>query len=158
MTFKTITIITNDTGKEKNHTIDLTVATLSQTIKNMIDDIGDDNTEIVIPMSNIDGKTIDIIFTFCNKYKEKTNKLDPSDSEYVNNIKKINGEFEDEFISSIKLNNEMSTLIQAVNFLDIEPMLNILLQLLANQIKKESPKDIFNLFDKIANEVSMEIE
>ena len=51
----------------------------------------------------------------------------------------------------------MSVLIQAVNFLDIEPMLNILLQLLANQIKKESPKDIFNLFDKIEKEVSMEL-
>lgn len=132
------------------------VINLSGTIKNMMEDLGEENTGLAIPLNNITTKVLEKVIKFCAHYVEKNlhkNKEDNKEltSEEQNEIDTWNNEF-----CSVD-QPELFELILAANFLDIKPLLDATCKSVANMIKGKSPEEIRQTFN-IKNDFTPEEE
>ncbi|XP_021771056.1 SKP1-like protein 1A [Chenopodium quinoa] len=137
-------VILRSSDKE-TFNVDEKAAMLSQTIKNMIEDLGD-NTD-PIPLHNVTSKILAKVIEYCNKHANDDN----SESSNNDELKQWDKDF---------LNVDQETLfdlILAANYMDIKSLLDLTCQCVADMIKGKTPEEIRKTFH-IKNDFTPEEE
>jgi hypothetical protein len=148
----TTEIIGNNTGKmltltsndNFNFSIDIDTAKHSTTIKNMLEDLGNED-DSPIPLSNINGYILRKVLIFCDYIQ--------NNSEEYEALKK----WTDDRAFTIPLSQwfsdyinveqaELSNIILAANFLDIQSLLLLGSKQVASFIRTKTPEEIKVLF------------
>lgn len=117
-------------------------ANVSGTIQKLIEDIGDDNPDQVIPLPNMDGPTMALIIEYCDLY---TSHRHLGLNEVVT-----------EFLVPLTMKTIIA-MIHAANYLDIQPLLQSLTSHVASLMHGKSPEELRDLFE-ITNDFSPEEE
>ena len=127
------------------------VAYESQTIKNLLDDIEDDDGEMEVPLPNVTSQILAKVIEYCNYHvsARKQNEGKPAVSE--EDRKKWDNEFVQVDQSSL------FQLILAANYLNIASLLDLTCQTVANMIKGKSPEESRKTFN-IVNDFTPEEE
>jgi S-phase kinase-associated protein 1 len=140
-----VTIISSD---EQSLTILKEVATMSVTIKNLLADIME--TDAGIPIPNVSGKILEIIFNFCQKEHDIITE-NQDDSIRGEKLTAFHNEFKN---NDIQLINEV---LMATNYLDIKCLFDICCQKIADVIKEKSVVELRAIFN-IVNDFTPEEE
>uniref|UniRef100_A0A7S1V748 SKP1-like protein n=1 Tax=Sexangularia sp. CB-2014 TaxID=1486929 RepID=A0A7S1V748_9EUKA len=128
--------------------VEKSVAEMSVTIKNALEDIGDVGAPI--PLPNVSSKILAKVIEFCTHHAAKDG-ADKKDSKNSDEIDEWDAEF---------CNVDQSTLFElilAANYLDIKPLLDLTCKTVANMIKGKSTEEIRKTF-KITNDFTPEEE
>ncbi len=139
-----VKIITND-GVEFNITKDM--ATMSITIRNLLDDIEDHNA--AIPLPAINSKIMDKINEFC--IKELAILSDQTEATRQTNLKEWHATFTN---MEPKLLNDV---LMAANYLDIKTLFDCCCQKVADLVKEKSVEELREIFG-IVNDFTPEEE
>eukprot|EP01127_Copromyxa_protea_P015317 TRINITY_DN438_c0_g2_i1.p1 TRINITY_DN438_c0_g2~~TRINITY_DN438_c0_g2_i1.p1 ORF type:complete len:164 (-),score=53.21 TRINITY_DN438_c0_g2_i1:67-558(-) len=131
--------------------VDIAVARMSQTIHNMLEDIG--NTDLPIPLHNVTSKILTKVIEYCQYHTENpTPKSDEKkDEKRTDDI----SPWDKNFCSVDQAT--LFELILAANFLDIKPLLDLTCKTVANMIKGKTPEEIRKTFN-IKNDFTPEEE
>ncbi|XP_021770689.1 SKP1-like protein 1B [Chenopodium quinoa] len=125
--------------------VDEKAAMLSQTIKNLIEDIGESNDPI--PLPNVSSAILSKIIEYCNKHVEEENKAESENDD----LKQWDADF-------LKVDQKiLFDLILAANYMDIKSLLDLSCQCVANMIKGKTPEQIRKHFN-IKNDFTPEEE
>jgi len=137
------------------------VARMSNTISNMLEDIG--NTELPVPLHNINTKVLTKVVEYCQHYinceqenKEQENK---EENKEVEKDSTDVSDWDREFLSVD--NSSLFELILAANFLDIQPLLTVTCKTVANMIKGKSVEEIrktFNIKNDFLPEEELQVQ
>lgn len=127
--------------------VEVKVARLSDTIKNLIEDAG---IEMPIPLPNVTAKTLTKVVEFCKHYIENP----PAAKEEEEKEKEITG-WEKDFCNIDQ--PMLFELILAANYLDIKQLLELTCKTVANMIKGKTPEEIRRTFN-IKNDFTPEEE
>jgi len=128
------------------------VAHMSQTIKNMLEDLGGTAPEVPIPLHNVTTKVLNKVVEYCNYHVENPVKAD----------EKREDKRTDDIIPWDKnfCSVDQATLFElilAANYLDIKPLLDLTCKTVANMIKGKTPEEIRKTFN-IKNDFTPEEE
>ncbi|KAL7228680.1 hypothetical protein ACSBR2_007395 [Camellia fascicularis] len=137
---KKMLILRSSDGEE--FAIQENIAVKSTTIKNMVEGGCVSN---VIPVPNVDAKTLAMVIEYCKKHAEIEAE------EAASELKKFNSEFLD------KGQQVLYDLIMAANFLDVKELLEAVCQKVADMIKGKKPDQIRKIFN-IKNDFTPEEE
>lgn len=134
-------IICLEIGKSKQK-IEMTesVVRMCKTIANMLDDI--DDTETVIPITNIEMDIFQKVKDYCEYYKDK--KIPSTEEEMLEFRIKPLIDWDKDFVN-VPLSTLFGMIISA-NYLDINHMLNITCKAVAEMIKGKTPTEIKKVF------------
>lgn len=142
-----ITLLSSD---NKEIIVKKDVIICSKLIKNMLEDINDDDDD-VIPIPNINGKILNKVIEWCEYHKKDFNNEDNE-----GNIKNTN--IEDWDLKYIDIDQEtLFDIILASNYLDIKQLLDLGCKTVANMIKGKSTEEIRKTFN-ITNDFTPEEE
>lgn len=130
----------------------VSVARMSETVKNLLDDIG---TTDAIPLPNVSGKILEKVITYCKYHMENPTVAvegdDKSDEKRTDNIIPWDKQF---------CEVDQATLFEmilAANYLDIKDLLDLTCKTVANMIKGKTPEEIRKTFN-IKNDFTPEEE
>lgn len=124
------------------------VAYESQTIKNMIEDTG---TEETIPLPNVSGRILAKVIEYCKFHVEARGNVDDKPCKNEDEIKGWDSDF-------VKVDQAtLFDLILAANYLNIKGMLDLTCQTVAQMIKGKTPEEIRKTFN-IKNDFTPEEE
>lgn len=142
-----VKLLSNDNIEFK---IEKEVAEKSMLIKNMLEDV--DDSDLPIPLPNVDSKTLDKIIEWCKNYKDEFKEYEKDHENYRNaDIDEWNKKY-------MEVDQEtLFNIILAANYLDIKALLNIGCKTVANMIKGKSPEEIRRTFN-IVNDFTPEEE
>eukprot|EP01100_Stratorugosa_tubuloviscum_P010890 TRINITY_DN474_c3_g1_i1.p1 TRINITY_DN474_c3_g1~~TRINITY_DN474_c3_g1_i1.p1 ORF type:complete len:157 (+),score=79.88 TRINITY_DN474_c3_g1_i1:171-641(+) len=141
----TVKLVSSD---EVEFEVEREIANKSQTIKNMLDDLGDN--EASIPLPNVAGKILSKVIEWCKYHKEHPTE-ENRDDRNTDNISQWDQDF-------CKVDQTtLFELILAANYLDIKPLLDLTCKTVANMIKGKSPEEIRKTFN-IKNDFTPEEE
>uniref|UniRef100_A0A803LSU8 SKP1-like protein n=1 Tax=Chenopodium quinoa TaxID=63459 RepID=A0A803LSU8_CHEQI len=119
------------TSEKEFFKIDENAARLSQTLKFMIEDLGDSNN--LIPVPNVNSKILSKVIEYCNKHVVADN---PESKTAEDEIKQWDKDF-------LKVDQEtLFELILAANYLNIKGLLDLTCQAIADIIKSKSPEEV----------------
>lgn len=142
-----VVLVTSDGA---TYGVPLDVARRSVTIRNMIDDLGDDADVGEIPLVNVDSKTLDDILNFLEKfYADKPENPDPKSLESLKDTWATRYSALDQAV--------LFNVILAANYLDIKDLLDVACKAVANMIKGKTPEEIRRTFN-IKNDFTPEEE
>ncbi|KAG1677832.1 hypothetical protein FOA52_008596 [Chlamydomonas sp. UWO 241] len=128
--------------------VDEEVAHESQTIKNMIEDTGSEET---IPLPNVSGRILAKVIEYSKYHVEAVKKVDDKASKNEDEIKQWDAEF-------VKVDQAtLFDLILAANYLNIKGLLDLTCQTVAQMIKGKTPEEIRKTFN-IKNDFTPEEE
>lgn len=131
--------IVSKEGKE--FSISKQAADLSILLKNAREEMGSDE---VIPLSEVDEKSLDKIIIYLNKWNGQT----PTEIEKPLKstlLKEVTDEWSAEFIDNLDL-EELTNLTVSANFMEITPLLDLSCAKLASMCKDKSEEEIFKSF------------
>jgi len=135
------------------------VIKLSKTIDNMMEDLGEESFNVVIPISSVTAKQLEKVIVFCTHHVEMGRQNIPNpDAETEKGIETkpcVMNEWETEYCNIPQ--PDLFELILAANFLDIKPLLDLSCLAVANMIKGKSPEEIRKTFN-IKNDFTPEEE
>lgn len=137
--------------------VDLEVAMLSQTIKNMEEQFGVQNGEDsdeAIPLQNITSSTLKKVIDWCTYHKDDAIFFEDDDDHRDKRTDDI-PEWDKNFLQVDKAT--LFDLIKAANFLEIKGLLEVTCKTLANMIKGKTVEEIRKTFD-IENDFTPEEE
>ncbi|KAJ4850664.1 hypothetical protein Tsubulata_003914 [Turnera subulata] len=130
---KMITLLSSD-GQE--FVVEEAVAVQSQTIKHLIED--GCSTGGGIPLPNVTGPVLSKVIEYCKKHssssgstKEEEKELEAWDAEFVK---------ADDY-------EALAFLMVAANFLDIQGLMDLAAQTLANMVKGKSPEEVRRMWN-----------
>ena len=139
--------------------VEHSVAQLSGTIKNILDDIEDPGDRAEIPIDPVSGHILAKVVEYCKKHVEHEKALqaiaDVDSQKESKEDKSTREESKREEESRMKAYNTEFTatdqktlfdLILAANFLDIKPLLNVTCEAVAMMIKGKTPEEIRETF------------
>eukprot|EP00047_Mylnosiga_fluctuans_P001634 m.221221 g.221221 ORF g.221221 m.221221 type:complete len:163 (-) comp10541_c0_seq1:134-622(-) len=117
------------------------VAKMSVTIKNMLEDLGDD-PDTPIPIPNVSGTILSKVIDYCKAHKDDLPlSEEQQQAERFADITGPDAEF-------VKVDQAaLFEMILAANFLDIKPMLDLTCKSVACMIKGKTPEEIRQLFN-----------
>jgi S-phase kinase-associated protein 1 len=129
--------------------------TMSETIKNMLDDLSLCENGLdtpVLVLSNINSKMLDKIVEYCNYHADKvSSSTSPTDTKSTDDILPWDVDF-------CKVEQEtLFELILAANYLNIKSLLDLTCKTVANMIKGKTPEEIRKTFN-IKNDFTPEEE
>ena len=128
-------------------------AMMSDTIKNMLNDLGDDASNVPIVLPNINSKILGKIIEYCNYHVNNDNTKLVKDS-----TEKGKDEITPWDVDFCKIDQkDLFELILAANYLDIKPLLDLTCKTVANMIKGKTPEEIRITFN-IKNDFTPEEE
>eukprot|EP01121_Diplochlamys_sp_Union-15-3_P006053 TRINITY_DN164_c0_g1_i3.p1 TRINITY_DN164_c0_g1~~TRINITY_DN164_c0_g1_i3.p1 ORF type:complete len:169 (+),score=34.13 TRINITY_DN164_c0_g1_i3:96-602(+) len=139
---------------DKDFEVSVEVASMSVTIKNMLEDLSPDS-DTPIPLPNVSGKILEKVIDYCKYHYEHPT---PSSDD-----KKDAGEKRTDDIipwdqDFCKVDQAtLFELILAANYLDIKPLLDLTCKTVANMIKGKTPEEIRKTFN-IKNDFTPEEE
>lgn len=127
------------------------IAKVSLTIKNMLDDLNDEE-DGTIPLSNVSSDVLEKVIEYCNYYHENSDFI-TEDSQY--RTEEDLSEWEKKFCD---VDQEiLFKIILAANYLDIKPLLDLTCLAVAFIIEKNTVEDIRKKFN-IINDFTPEEE
>jgi len=128
------------------------VANMSVTIKNMLEDFGG-STDVPIPLHNVTAKILAKVVEYCKYHDEHPTPK----TEEKKDDKKTDDiiPWDKEFCSVDQAT--LFELILAANYLDIKPLLDLTCKTVANMIKGKTPEEIRKTFN-IKNDFTPEEE
>lgn len=136
-----------ESSDNKQFKVDKEVAKKSILIKNMLEDIGEDNDEPII-LHNVNDKVLELVIEWCKHHKD--------DKEYEQEKRTIDiDEWDQKFMEVDQ--ETLYDIILAANYLDIKHLLNIGCKTVANMIKGKSAEEIRKTFN-IVNDFTLEEE
>lgn len=121
-------------------------ANLSSTVKNMLDDLGEEASGTPIPLHNVTKKILEKVYQFCHYYQPLPREGDEL---------KRDETWEKKFVEMDHAT--LFELILAANYLDIKPLLDLTCKTVAEMIKGKSPEEIRKTFN-IKNDFTPEEE
>lgn len=121
--------ITFKTSDNEEFVVEDSVGMMSKTVKNILEDSCE---PFVIPLKNIDGKTMGKIIEYCKKHIEESDEAV---------LEEFSAQFLDLDLAVIY------DLFLAVNFLDIEDLLERVTDKIAGLVKGKSSEEIRNIFN-----------
>ena len=127
-------MITLQSSDEKNFVVDLKVAHIMTTVKNMLEDIVDDSSLVFVP--NVTGEILKMVIEYCGHHSNDI----PTDDLAIDGNQKSRSKgpkisaWDEQFCSVDK--SVLFGLIQAANFLDIKSLLDLTTLAVANLIMK----------------------
>jgi S-phase kinase-associated protein 1 len=124
-------------------------ATMSETIKNLIEDAGVNDA---IPLPNVTGKILNKVIEYCNYHTE--NPTPQQEKEKDEKDTTITG-WDLDFCKVDQ--PTLFELILAANYLDVKPLLDLTCKSVANMIKGKTPDEIRKTFN-IKNDFTPEEE
>jgi len=140
---------------DPNATVEVPIeaATMSHTIKNMLDDLGADGAGIAIPLHNVTAKVLNKVVEYCLYHVENPTKVEEkkSDDKRTDDIIPWDANF---------CQVDQATLFElilAANYLDIKQLLDLTCKTVANMIKGKTPEEIRKTFN-IKNDFTPEEE
>ena len=129
--------------------IDFEIAQKSETIKNMIQDLGDDNEE-AIPFPNVTGEVLGKVIDWMTVVNEEK---DEKGEQYV-----VDDDFENAYFNPEIVSQELLfSIILAANYMDLKSLLDRSCKTVANMIKGKTPEEIRKTFN-IKNDFTPEEE
>ncbi|XP_047325167.1 SKP1-like protein 5 [Impatiens glandulifera] len=135
---KVIRVISSD-GKE--FSVSERTASMSKMLSSIIEEDWDDDD--VIPIPNVDRKTLAIILTYCDR---RSRPRDESDDDESNNHDKLMVSLDSKFLS--RLNREqLMNLTLAANYLEVTHLLQILIKKHVDNIKDLTIEGVRHYFD-----------
>lgn len=143
-------ILTVESQDGQKFQVEVAVAKMSETIKNLIEDAGTDAT---IPLPNVNSKTLTKVFEFCKYRTENPPPPQPKEGEEKRTDDMTGWEIEFCKVDQPAL----FELILAANYLDIKPLLDVTCKTVANMIKGKTPDEIRKIFN-IPNDFTPEEE
>ncbi|CAN6219173.1 unnamed protein product [Urochloa humidicola] len=150
-----ITLISSDNEKFE---VAESVATLSQTIRHMIED---GCTDGGVPLPNVTGKILAMVIEYCNKHASSGAEADAagegsssSAAAAVPSTEELK-KFDDGFLEVDQVT--LFDLILAANYLDVKGLLDITCQKVADMMKGKQPEEIREIF-QIENDFTPEEE
>lgn len=111
------------------------VAKMSETIQNMLDDIGEGCEEHVIPLHNINSVMLSKIVEYCDHH---VNDIEKEDNKTICDWDMTFCEMPQE---------QLFALILAANYLSIKSLLDVTCKTVANLIKGKTPEEIRKTFN-----------
>lgn len=142
---KKINLLSSDNEEFK---VDKEVAQKSVLIKNMLEDIGDDDAPI--PLPNVTSKILKKVIEWCTHHKEDTVIEDRNETR--------NTDIDEWDQKYMEVDQEtLFDIILAANYLDIKPLLDVGCKTVANMIKGKSAEEIRRIFN-IVNDFTPEEE
>jgi len=121
----------------RRFTVKKEVAEQSQTLKDLISDLGVSSTEHPVPIPNVSSKTLEKVVQWCEYHyanpdppvpetdRHRTDNISPWDQGFMNVDKEL-----------------LFCIILAANYMDIRGLLDLGCKTLANIIKSKQPEDI----------------
>ena len=132
--------------------VPIEAAHMSTTIKNMLDDLGEDASGIDIPLHNVTAKVLNKVVEYCTYHVENPVKADDKkDDKNTADILPWDQKFCEVDQATL------FELILAANYLDIKPLLDLTCKTVANMIKGKTPEEIRKTFN-IKNDFTPEEE
>ena len=146
-------IVTLQSQDGQDFKVEVKVAKMSETIKNLIEDAGIDNP---IPLPNVTGKILEKVVQYC-KYHIENPKPVVAEADKDKDEKRT-----DDIIGwdldFCKVDQPtLFELILAANYLDIKDLLDLTCKTVANMIKGKTPEEIRKTFN-IKNDFTPEEE
>jgi S-phase kinase-associated protein 1 len=133
-------------------TVDRDVAFRSVLIKNMLEDVGDEDSSIPIP--NVNEAVLRKVIEWCEHHKGDPPSTDADDTD----SRKKTTDIDEWDVKFMQVDQEMLfEIILASNYLDIKPLLDVGCKTVANMIKGKSPEEIRKTFN-ITNDFTPEEE
>jgi S-phase kinase-associated protein 1 len=132
--------------------VPIEAANMSNTIKNMLEDLGAEGAGIAIPLHNVTSKVLAKVVEYCLYHVENPVKVDDKkDDKRTDDILPWDANF---------CQVDQATLFElilAANYLDIKPLLDLTCKTVANMIKGKTPEEIRKTFN-IKNDFTPEEE
>uniref|UniRef100_A0A060T3R6 E3 ubiquitin ligase complex SCF subunit n=1 Tax=Blastobotrys adeninivorans TaxID=409370 RepID=A0A060T3R6_BLAAD len=133
--------------------VDKKVATKSMLIKNMLDDLGDDDDN-AIPIPNVSSTVLKKVLEYCEYHKDDPMNIEEPVDRSKRSVENIS-EWDQKYLN---VDQEMLfEIILSANYLDIRPLLEVGCKTVANMIKGKSPEEIRKTFN-IQNDFTPEEE
>lgn len=124
-------------------TVDLEVAKLSVTIKTMIEDLGYEDDEEEVPVSNVNSAILRKVLEWAEHHKD-----DPPIPDDNENVEKRTDDIPSWDVDFLKVDQgTLFDLILAANYLDIKGLLDMSCKMVANMIKGKTPDEIRKVFN-----------
>jgi S-phase kinase-associated protein 1 len=156
------------------------IAEMSETLKNMLTDLGENEETEAIPLPNVNGETLSSCVEYCKEYLTRNQKdvspveTNTADDTSSSDAKMKEVEEEEEEVKKSKTdtceltdwektffkdfeNDKLFDFILASNYLDVKPALEAACKVVANKIKGKTPEEIRKEFD-IENDFTPEEE
>jgi len=123
----------------KVYTVDKEIATKSQLINNMLEDVDDDNNEN-IPLPNVTGEILEKVIEYCEHHRnDKVDEYDFDDDENKDS-------WDQEYLESFKAREQLFDTALAANYMDIKTLLNLCCRHIADKIRGMTAEDIREYF------------
>ena len=144
-------VVNLESSDEQRFDVPVELASMSVTIKNMLDDLGDTNA--AIPLPNVTGKILGKVIEYCRYHHEHPTPAtdDKKDEKRTDDIIPW-----DQTFCQVD-QSTLFELILAANYLDIKPLLDVTCKTVANMIKGKTPEEIRKTFN-IKNDFTPEEE
>lgn len=138
--------------------VNIDVLKMSLTIKNMIEDFGESagTEKAPIPVSSVNHRDLCKAMEFCKYHHENDVKVEEGEEEKEEDTKKKEFSAWDIEFCNIP-QSELFSLINATNFLDIKPLLDVACYTVAMMIKGKKVEEIRKIFN-IKNDFTEEEE
>lgn len=134
--------------------IEKSVASLSKTITNVLEDNPDDDGSV--PLANVNGAVLKLIMDYCKKHADAVKKAGVTEEAKLPSEEKAELDKWDKEFANVD-QTKLFELILAANYLDIKNLLDLMCMTVANMIKGKDPKEIRETFN-IENDFSKEEE
>jgi len=148
-----MTTVKLQSSDEQEFEVEKSVAEMSVTIKNMLEDMGEGMVEAPIPLPNVTGKILAKVVEYCKYHLEHPTPAseEKKDDKKTDDIQPWDADF-------CKVDQAtLFELILAANYLDIKPLLDLTCKTVANMIKGKTPEEIRKTFN-IKNDFTPEEE
>ncbi|CAF0959978.1 unnamed protein product, partial [Didymodactylos carnosus] len=123
--------------------VDVEIAKQSATIKTMLEDLGMEDEDDVIPLPNVNSAIMKRVITWCTHHKD-----DPAPPEDDENREKNTNDISSWDQDFLKVDQgTLFELILAANYLDIKGLLDVTCKTVANMIKGKMPEEIRRTFN-----------
>jgi len=147
---KKVKLSSND---DQHFEVDIEIAQMSITLKNMLEDIAE--SDAPIPLPNVTGKILKKVIEYCEYHRQHPSAESGATRDERARIDEPIAPWDAEFCKV-----ELSTLFElilAANYLDIKPLLDLTCKTVANMIKGKTPEEIRKTFN-IKNDFTPEEE
>lgn len=135
--------------------VDRNVAEMSNLVKPILPD-DDDDEDFKMPLPNVSSSVLEKVIEFCNIHNIKGPMKEIKKPINFDNLEKIVDEWDVKFINNLEL-SMFRELIDAANYLEIKPLLDLLLVKVATILRGMTPEEIHKTF-KVKNDFTPEEE
>jgi S-phase kinase-associated protein 1 len=146
-------VVTLQSSEGQEFRVDLHVATMSETIRNLIEDAGTDNS---IPLPNVSTRVLAKVIEYCVWHRDHPVAIATEEDKKSEKRNEDINAWDSEFCKQLD-QAFLFDVILAANYLDIKDLLDLTCKTVANMIKGKTPEEIRKTFN-IKNDFTPEEE